>query len=233
MNKRLRGILIEIGINPQDEHIYSQAFTHRSYLNESKQELASNETLEFLGDAVLSFIISTYLYTMRPQDSEGDLTNLRAFMVRSQSLGKAAQNLSLGEFLKLSRGEELSGGRSNLQLLANSYEALLGAIYLDLGIEIASQFVHKTLLPLFETEVKSGAPRDAKSILQEFVQGSFQKSPKYKILQASGPDHAKKFVVGVFLQGEQIGMGEGANKHAAEEQAANAALETLKRFKNQ
>lgn len=228
MDEKLLSILIKIGITPQDEQIYSTAFTHRSFLNESKKILTSNETLEFLGDAVLSFIISTYLYKMRPSDTEGDLTNLRAFMVKSQSLGKAAQNLSLGEFLKLSRGEELSGGRTNLQLLANSYEALLGAIFLDLGIETATRFVHKTLLPLFETEVKTGAPRDSKSILQEFVQSKFQKSPKYKILEASGPDHAKKFVVGVFLQGEQIGIGEGANKHSAEEQAANQALETLR-----
>src|SRR5258708_4986023 len=187
--------------------IFKTAFTHRSFLNESNQTLESNERLEFLGDAVLSFIVSSMLYNSRLSDSEGDMTNLRSYMVKTQSLAKAAKKLDLGKYLRLSKGEELSGGRDNPQLMANTYEAVLGAIYLDQGTQAAEKFVKETLTPLFAAELKSGPPKDAKSQLQEYTQEQTKQSPRYKILETRGPDHAKEIVVGVFLQGREIGQG--------------------------
>ncbi len=227
MSENLKAILEKIGIFPSDQKLYQTAFTHRSFLNESKEAKQSNERLEFLGDSVLSFIVSTRLFKARVSDTEGELTNLRAYIVKTESLAKASRNLGLGNFLKLSRGEESSGGRENTQLLANTYEALLGAIFLDLGIETAVTFVTKTLLPVFTDEIEKGAPRDPKSQLQEIVQSRFQTSPRYKILSTSGPDHAKRFNVGVFLKNEQVGQGDGSNKQQAEEEAAKIALVKL------
>src|SRR5581483_11646629 len=169
---------------------YKTAFTHRSYLNETPEVKVSNERLEFLGDVVLSFIVSAYLYERRPSDAEGDLTNLRSYMVKTGSLALASQKLGLGQYLRLSKGEEQSGGRENEQLLANVFEALLGAIYLDQGIEEARKFVHQNLFPLFEKEIKEGPPKDSKSLLQEIAQNQTKQSPKYKILETWGPDHA-------------------------------------------
>lgn len=207
--------------------IFQTAFTHRSYLNETHEQIESNERLEFLGDAVLSLIISSILYALRPTDNEGDLTNLRSYIVKTTSLAKAAERLELGSFLRLSKGEELSGGRTNPQLLANTFEAFLGAIYLDQGVEAAKQFVKETLLPIFEEELKSGPPKDAKSALQEISQNLTKQAPKYKILETKGPDHSKEFKVGVYIQGELKGEGIGNSKQVAEEAAAAQALTKL------
>ncbi len=208
----------------KDPELFKKAFTHRSYLNESKETKQSNERLEFLGDAILSLIVSTYLYQIRPTDTEGDLTNLRAYIVKTKSLAEAAQNLNLGKYLYLSKGEEQSGGRENPQLLANTFEALLGALYCDQGLEAAQALVHNVLLPLFQKELHEGAPQDAKSMLQELAQEREKKSPIYKILSTEGPDHAKKFVVGVYVSGQKKGEGIGFNKQEAEEKAAKKAL---------
>lgn len=220
-------LLSRFGLKSSNTTLYTTAFTHRSFLNEAKQRLSSNERLEFLGDAVLQLIVSSYLYLERPKDAEGELTNLRAYIVKTESLAQVAKDLDLGSLLRLSRGEELSSGRTNPQILANTYEAFLGAVYSDLGFELAQRFVHQTLLPLFKKQVLTGAPRDFKSQLQEISQSKSQLSPKYKIISTAGPDHAKKFTVGVFLNGKQIGQGTGLNKQQAEEQAAEAALKTL------
>ena len=220
-------ILQKFGIIPSNLSFYKTAFTHRSYLNESKDAKESNERMEFLGDAILSYVISSFLYKKRPFDNEGNLTNTRAYLVKTESLAKVSENLSFGKFLKMSRGEESSGGRSNPQLLANTYEAVLGAIYLDLGIEKAEQFISRTILPNFEDVIQSGPPPDPKSLLQEVVQSQFQASPRYKILATSGPDHAKKFIVGVFIDGKKLGEGKGSSKQQAEENAAKAALAGL------
>lgn len=224
MDDGLVKILEKFGLKPQSTQIYNLALTHRSYLNESKEVNESNERLEFLGDSVLSFIVSSFLFKERPKDAEGDLTNLRAYIVKTESLAKAAKKLSFGHFLKLSKGEEVSGGRENPQIMANTYEAVLGAIFLDLGTNAATTFVNSTLLPFFKNEILEGAPRDPKSELQELVQSKFQVSPKYKIISTSGPDHAKQFVIGVFLNNKQIGEGIGTNKQQAEEVAAKKAL---------
>lgn len=208
--------------------IFKKAFIHRSFLNEAGATLESNERLEFLGDSILSFIISSYLFKQRPSDAEGDLTNLRSYIVKTKSLATAAAALKLGSYLKLSKGEELSGGRDNPQILANTFESLLGAIFLELGLESATRFVYVTLVPLFESEIKSGPPKDAKSFLQETAQTRTKQSPKYKILGTSGPDHAKLFTVGVFLEGKMIGEGKGQSKQIAEEAAAKQALSEIK-----
>lgn len=216
-----------LNLNFQDLKILKQAFIHRSYLNEVKEKLESNERFEFLGDSILSFIVSTYLFAARVSDAEGDLTNLRAYIVKTKSLAEAAQNLRLGGYLLLSKGEEVSGGRTNPQLLANTFEALIGAIYLDQGIDATKRFVEIYLLPLFEMEIKAGPPKDAKSSLQEIVQQKHKQSPFYKVIKTYGPDHAKKFLVGVMVKGEEIGRGEGGSKQEAEEEAASGALKKL------
>ncbi|MBI2011541.1 ribonuclease III [Candidatus Daviesbacteria bacterium] len=207
--------------------IFQTAFTHRSFLNEASGNIESNERLEFLGDAILSFIISSYLFDSRLSDTEGELTNLRSFIVKTASLAKAAENLNLGKYLRMSKGEEMTGGRENTQLLANTYEALLGAVYVDQGLEEAKKFVKKTLIPLFESELRSGPPKDAKSRLQELSQTLTKQSPKYKIIKTTGPDHAKTFSVGVYLQGKQLGEGSGASKQEAEGEAAKIALKKI------
>lgn len=218
-------LLKKINIKFKDIQLLQTAFTHRSFLNEIKQKTESNERLEFLGDSVLSFIISSYLYKLRPFDSEGNLTNLRSYIVKTSSLAAASQKLNLGSYLRMSKGEELSGGRTNTQLLANTFEALLGAVYLDCGIEEARRLVEETLLPSFSEALRAGPPKDAKSELQEVVQEKIRQSPHYKILESRGPDHAKRFTVGVFVEGKKIGEGSGNSKQVAEEEAARQALE--------
>lgn len=214
-------------INFKDNNLLTQAFIHRSYLNEVKINTNSNERLEFLGDSVLSLIVSDYLYLQRKNDAEGELTNLRAYIVKTKSLSEAAKKLNLGKYLKLSKGESLSGGENNPQLLANTYEALLGAIYLDQGLEAVKKVIEETLLALFEMEIKKGPPKDAKSNLQEIVQEKFKKSPLYKIIHTKGPDHAKEFVVAVYIKGKEYGRGVGSSKQVAEEQSATRALGKL------
>lgn len=220
-------LLEKLGLQFKDKNLLQTAFTHRSFLNESKQKMQSNERLEFLGDSVLSFIISSHLYKLRPEDPEGDLTNLRSYIVKTKSLADAAQKLNLGSYLRMSKGEELSGGRSNPQLLANTFEALLGAVYLDAGVDSAKKMVEEMLLPGFSDALRVGPPKDAKSELQEVVQEKIKQSPHYKILEASGPDHAKQFTVGVFIKGEKVGQGSGSSKQVAEEKAAEQALRKL------
>ncbi|MBI2196739.1 ribonuclease III [Candidatus Daviesbacteria bacterium] len=226
-NNDFTQLLSLLDIRFKKPKLLQQAFLHRSYLNEVKIDTPSNERLEFLGDSVLSLVISYYLYTLRPTDSEGELTNLRAHLVKTKSLAEAAGNLKLGNYLKLSRGEEISGGRNNPQLLANTYEALLGAAFLDQGLEAAKKVIDKTLLPLFEKELKLGPPKDAKSNLQEVVQQRLKQSPRYRILATTGPDHAKQFSVAVFVGGKEMGRGLGASKQIAEEEAARQALSQL------
>ncbi len=216
-----------LGIKFNNPKLLEQAFTHRSYLNETKESLESNERLEFLGDSILSFVITSYIYKLRPKDAEGDLTNLRSYIVKTKSLAEAAQNLGLGEMLKLSKGEEQGGGRQNIQLLANTYEALIGAVFMDAGIEAAKKLIDETLLPNFQKELQMGPPKDAKSNLQEITQEKTKQSPQYKILETRGPDHAKQFVIGVFINGKEMGKGEGFSKQEAEEIAATQALEKL------
>ncbi|MEK7617278.1 MAG: ribonuclease III [Patescibacteria group bacterium] len=217
----------KLNLKFKNPKILEQTFIHRSYLNEVRLDIPSNERLEFLGDSVLSLIVSFELFLRRVNDAEGNLTNLRAYIVKTKSLAQAAKKLELGKYLLLSKGEELSGGRKNQQILANTYEALIGAIFLDQGIESVKQFIDTTLLALFEKELKIGPPKDSKSFLQEIVQEKFHESPRYETLETIGPDHAKQFFVAVRFGGKEFGKGKGSSKQEAEEEAAKKALDLL------
>ncbi|MBI2034156.1 MAG: ribonuclease III [Candidatus Levybacteria bacterium] len=204
--------------------LFTLAFTHRSYLNETKEKIASNERLEFLGDSILSFLVSEYLYKTYPTFDEGILTNLRSLLVNTKSLAGIAESLQFGSYLKLSKGEEDSGGRNNESILANSFEAFLGALYLDSGIESVHDFLASVLLPHATLLIEKNVLKDPKSLLQESVQAENLQAPTYKILHEEGPPHAKVFTVGVFVNGKKIGEGTGRSKHKAEEEAAKVAL---------
>ena len=190
-----------------NKQLFEQAFVHRSYLNETRDHMESNERLEFLGDSILSFIISNHLYKTYPEFNEGILTNLRSLVVNTKSLAEAARILDFGSLLKLSHGEEESKGRENESLLANSFEAFLGALFLDQGIEPAKAFLEEVLFPKIEMHVQTRTFKDPKSLLQEYVQSKKQPSPLYKVLAEDGPPHAKHFTIGVFVQDKLVGEG--------------------------
>lgn len=216
----------KLGLTFKDQDLLQTAFIHRSYLNEKTAfNLPSNERLEFLGDAVLQLIVSEHLYKTFPLEPEGNLTNYRASIVNAKTLSSVSAGLGLGEYLHLSRGEEASGGRNRPYLLANTFEALLGAIYLDLGLDVARQFVHRYIIPELTTIIEQDLFKDYKSKLQEQAQEKLSLTPVYKVLQESGPDHAKHFTVGVFLGEKEVGRGEGASKQIAEQESAKAAFE--------
>jgi ribonuclease-3 len=214
----------------RDKNLLTLAITHRSYLNENKShKLESNERLEFLGDAVLSLIVSSHIYNKNKELDEGKLTNLRSLIVRTKTLALIANNLKLGQFLLLSKGETLTGGRNNETLLADTYEAILGAIYIDQGLDAASKFVNKTLIAQIGNIISDDMFTDYKSALQQKIQENYHMLPVYKITKESGPDHLKKFTVGVFLNDKLLGQGVGKNKQEAEQQAAKESLVRLNR----
>lgn len=216
-----------IGIHINDTKLLHKAFVHRSYLNESREADQSNERLEFLGDSVLSFIVSEHLFTNYPQYPEGILTNIRSSLVKTKSLAATAQTLHLGELLFLSRGEEDSGGRKNESLLADTYEALLGAIFLDQGTEAARSFVTTSLIPNIEEIIRTKSYIDFKSHLQEVVQDVSRVSPTYRVVKTEGPDHDKTFWVEVLAGDTVLGSGMGKSKQEAQQGAASDALEKM------
>lgn len=222
----LKNLEEKIGIEFKDQSLLLNAFVHRSYLNEHPNfHLSSNERLEFLGDACLELIVSEYLYQNYPKRPEGDLTNFRSALVNTKSLAQTAQKLNLGEYLLLSKGEEESGGRTSEYLLANTFEALLGAIYLEKGFEKAAMVVEKFLIVKLSEIVANEAYKDAKSKLQEIAQEKFLITPHYEVLKEWGPDHDKHFRVGAFVGKKRLAVGEGASKQKAELDAAQKALE--------
>ncbi|EKD65281.1 MAG: hypothetical protein ACD_50C00142G0004 [uncultured bacterium] len=207
--------------------LFQQAFTHRSYLNEVKEKTPSNERLEFLGDSILSFIVSTSLFNRYKEFNEGSLTNLRSLLVNTKTLSKIAQELNFGDLLMLSKGEEESKGRQNPTLLANCFEAYVGALFIDQGIEESSKFINSVLLSKVDEIIQKETLKDPKSILQEIVQAKKQKSPIYKVVEESGPAHDKLFTVGAFVGENMVGKGTGRSKQIAEENAAKVALSKL------
>lgn len=208
-----------------DQDLLTGAFIHRSYLNEIREQRQSNERLEFLGDAVLSFLSSDYLYKQYPEYPEGTLTNIRSGLVKTKSLSESAKELRLGELLFLSRGEEDSGGRNNASLLADTFEALLGAMYLDQGIEVARKFLEEFLFPKVKSIVENKTYIDFKSLLQEIIQEESRISPTYNVVKTEGPDHAKTFWVEVMVGTTVLGQGMGKSKQEAQQAAAAQALE--------
>lgn len=208
--------------------LLQQAMYHRSYLNEApEQEIESNERMEFLGDAVLGLIVSEKLYKDYPSLSEGQLSQLRALLVRWDALAHAAERIRLGEFLVLGRGEELSGGRSRPSNLAGGFEALIGAAFLDGGITKAKKLVLRLLKPDFDEIAARGITEDSKSELQHVSQTRWHQIPSYRLISSEGPDHAKLFTVEVAVGDNVMGQGQGRNKKQAELNAARQALETL------
>ncbi|MBI3290176.1 ribonuclease III [Candidatus Microgenomates bacterium] len=214
----------KLGIEFKDPKLLHKSLVHRSYLNESN-EPESNERLEFLGDAILEFIVSKELFINFPNLAEGELTSLRANLVNTESLAKASGEIGLGMALYMSRGEEKGGGRESTSLLANSFEALIGALFLDQGVGTTQDLIEKFILVKTQDALKN--LKDAKSLLQEKVQAAGNKAPVYKIIEESGPDHAKTFVVGSFIGEKELSRGTGRSKQEAEQLAASAALENF------
>jgi ribonuclease-3 len=217
-----------LGVEFQDISLLITAFTHRSYVNEHKKTVKEhNERLEFLGDAVLELVVTEFLYK-NYSDPEGILTNWRSALVRTESISAAAANNNFEPLLRLSRGEKRGTDRARAQILANCYEAVIGAIYLDQGYDAAKQLIEKTLLTTFEQILETGSWMDPKSHLQEKAQSKDGFTPIYKVLSEEGPDHDKIFTVGAFVGENLRGRGTGPSKQAAQQQAAQDALKFYK-----
>ncbi|NCN03728.1 MAG: ribonuclease III [Candidatus Pacebacteria bacterium] len=210
----------------KNKELLTTALTHRSALNEQiSQSHESNERLEFLGDAVLELATTRFLFDKHPNDQEGLLTAYRSALVKTETLAEIALNIELGQELYMSKGEEATGGRANIGILADSFEALLGAMYLDQGYDAVVSFLETVLFPkLSEIKIKK-LYRDGKSLLQEVVQAEGNEAPQYKVITAVGPDHDKEFTVAVFVSDKEVGRGTGRSKQHAQQSAARQALE--------
>lgn len=216
----------QLDIHFKNKELLKRAFTHRSFINENKHLVQeNNERLEFLGDAVLELAATTYLFNLFPKRNEGELTAFRAALVNTNTLAELATKIGFDNFLLLSRGESKDKGRARQYILADSYEAFIGAIFLDQGYETAYQFIEKTLLGLTDQIVKSGSWIDAKSHLQEKSQEHLSITPQYETVGEEGPDHNKYFTVIVKIGDETIATGKGKSKQEAEQEAAQKALE--------
>ncbi len=209
-----------------NKDLFDQSLTHRSWINENPGIRESNERLEFLGDAILEFVVSSDLYKKFSKE-EGYLTALRSNIVNTTSLGELGKRLNIGPHIFLSKGEGESGGRTNASLLADTVEAIIGAIYIDQGLPKAQEFIHKNLLA--DVEAKATQPlKDSKSVLQELVQAKSLPAPRYKVISESGPDHAKTFEVEVWVDSKSVGAGSGNSKSEAEQKAAEHGLEAFR-----
>jgi ribonuclease-3 len=214
----------KLGVTFTDIELLVTAFTHRSYLNEHKKTVKEhNERFEFLGDAVLELVVTEYLFT-NFSEPEGILTNWRSALVRTESIGAAATRCEFEPLLRLSRGEKRGTVRARAQILANSFEAVIGALYIDQGYETAKKFITDNLISTFQDILTSGSWMDAKSHLQEMVQSQESFTPVYRIIEETGPDHDKTFTVGVFVDGKLRGEGVGPSKQHGQQKAAEAAL---------
>lgn len=218
-----------IGIAFHERALLTQALTHRSFVNENEGDGdgRDNERLEFLGDAVLDLIVADMLYRKYPHVDEGELTQLRAALVKTESLAHLGRNCRLGEFLRIGHGEELTGGRGRLTILCRAFEAVIGAIYLDQGMEAVINFVVPPLLELLEDIIAKGRHIDARSELQERIQARLNITPDYRVTGAEGPEHEKEFCVEVAIGDQLMGSGSGGSKRAAAQEAARAALKQL------
>lgn len=210
----------------KDKKLLEQAFIHRSYINENNDShFSHNERLEFLGDAVLELIITDYLYNKYPDRDEGDLTAYRSALVNAVIIGEVALELGMNDYLLLSKGEAKDIGKARSYILANTYEAYVGAVYIDQGYDVAQVFIARTLFGKIDEIVAKKLWRDAKSLVQEKSQEYLNVTPVYKVLNESGPDHDKHFTIGVFFGDDRIAEGKGKSKQEAEQAAARSALE--------
>lgn len=219
----LQKLAKQLQINFSDFSLLEQALLHRSYLNEHPEQSSNNERLEFLGDAVLELVVTEYLYQEYPLP-EGELTLLRSAIVKKDNLADIARVLNLGEYLYLSKGEEKSGGREKSYLLANTVEAVIGAIYLDQGLVKTREFITRTVLITLEKIVNEKLHIDSKSLFQEKAQAITSITPEYQVIEESGPAHDRTFMMGVYLNNELIATGKGSSKQSAEQAAARNAL---------
>jgi len=220
-----KGFQDKIGYQFQDGRLIEAAFTHRSYLNENRAPgREHNERLEFLGDAVLELAVTEFLYAKYPEKPEGELTSLRAALVNTQSIAEAAGALGMNEYLLLSRGESKDTGRARQIILANAFEAVIGAIYLDAGYDAAQQFIGMQLFYKTEEVIEKRLWQDSKSRFQELAQEKVGITPRYEIVNQTGPDHDKRFTTGVYLGRDRIATGDGRSKQEAEQAAAENAL---------
>ncbi len=225
----LKPLLKLLNISFNDEKLLNQALVHRSSLNEYKNPYSiSNERLEFLGDAVLELWTSQTLYKKFPDFNEGQMTNLRSLIVRTQNLASIALDLKIGDYIYLSKGEETHGGRLNISILADTLEAIIGAIYLDGGQNAVDTFLSQILHKSIDELSNKNQYKDPKSIFQELSQSKQGITPNYQIIEQTGPDHDKKFTSGAYIGDKLIAKGEGNSKQKAEEQAAINATESLK-----
>jgi ribonuclease-3 len=219
-----------LGLTFEDKSLLQRALTHRSYLNENPHlPWLDNERLEFLGDAILGFVTAEYLYHHFPEMKEGDLTSLRAALVRGETLAEYARQLDLGEYILISRGEEVAGARSRPALLAATFEAVIGALYLEHGVESVRSLIVRVIDSRTHRIIQERLDRNAKSLLQELSQGRMKVTPVYHMVEATGPDHARLFTVQVLLGDQVYGTGQGRNKQAAEQEAARTAILELER----
>ncbi len=216
-----------VGLPFENHLLLSRALTHRSYLNEHPEALEDNERLEFLGDAVLDFLVGAWLYQHFPEMHEGDLTRLRSALVRTEQLAEFASRIDLGRAMRLGRGEGQAGGRARQALLCATFEALIGALYLEAGMQAVQDFVLPMLGPAVETIIATQRDQDAKSRLQEYAQSHGLGTPTYRTVSASGPEHEKEFEVEVLVNGQVAGRGSGSSKRTATKAAARVALENL------
>lgn len=211
----------------KNKQLVNQVFIHRSYLNETAETLESNERLEFLGDSILSFVVSSHIFDKYKTSKEGQLTSIRSVLTNTETLYEISRDLGLGEFLKLSKGEEAGGGRKNKTILANTLEALIGGLYVDQGIEAAKKFIEENIISRAEKIIESQGLKDPKSALQEKIQENLRESPVYKVIKEEGPDHDKSYTIGVYIGEKLLAEGVGKSKQEAEKSAARNALETL------
>ena len=225
--QELEELAKSLGVEFRDISLLQQALTHTSFANESKGDIVHNERLEFLGDAVLELASSTYLYAHFPEIPEGQLTKTRASIVCSATLAKLAAGLHLGDYLLLGHGEEMGGGRTRQTNLEDTFESVIGAVYLDRGWDVAKDYVMRQLAPEFEKASRGAILKDYKTILQERVYQKEGQSVAYELVEEIGPDHDKSFTFQVRITGKVMGQGTGHSKKEAEQQAAREALARL------
>jgi len=225
--RELRSLQVALGYEFEEPALLRRALTHPSYVNENPGEERDNQRLEFLGDAVIDFVAAAWVYRTFTRFAEGRMTRLRAALVRTETLARLARDVGIGEALLLGHGEEEAGGRFRKPNLCDAFEAVVGAIYLDGGMEAAREFVEPLLRPVAEATLARASDQDAKSRLQEWSQGERKVTPRYRIVAERGPDHAKMFEAQVLLGDEVVGQGTGRSKQAAEQDAAESALEVL------
>ena len=220
-------LLRQLGLSFNDPGLLRRALTHRSYLNENPEAVEDNERLEFLGDAALDFVTAGWLYNRYPEMDEGALTRLRSALVRTEQLAEFAESIGLGEALLLGRGEVAMGGRERPAILCGGFEALIGALYIDSGIEVVIDFMKPRLSEAAKQILASEKLIDARSVLQMWAQGELGVTPKYETVESFGPDHAREFIVEVRVGNQLAARGQGHSKQEAAQRAASAALENV------